>query len=227
MRSQVLIIEDDPHIIAFLQSTLQTARYQVDTANRLETAIRKLDDYRPALILLDLGLPDGNGDDLLKQLRQFSDVPVLILSARSQENDIVGCLDAGADDYLVKPIGASELLARVRVALRHSAVMSQRDQIIQSDALTIDLYQRKVLLNQTEIHLPPKEYELLAMLAQAQGKVVTHRKLLAEVWGAEFVDHTHYLRIHMGKLRAKIETNPTEPQYILTEPSVGYRLVMQ
>lgn len=225
-KSNILIVEDDAHIVAFLRSALQTARYYVDTADSVAQAIERVTLYRPALVLLDLGLPDGDGSDFLRQLREFSDLPVLVLSARSQEADIVYCLDVGADDYLVKPIGVSELLARVRVALRHSAVMPQRDQVLHLDDLTIDLYQRRVLLAQQEIHLTPKEYDLLALLVQANGKVVTHRRLLADVWGAEFVDHTHYLRIHMGKLRSKIEQNAAEPKFIMTEPSVGYRLVI-
>lgn len=225
--SKILIVEDDPHIVHFLRSALQAAHYAIDVADSIAQALERCTDYRSALVVLDLGLPDGDGKIFLKTLRSVSDIPVLILSARNSEDEIVSCLDIGADDYCVKPVGVPELLARVRVALRHASVMQQRDNVIQVDDLVIDLFQRRVSLRQQELHLTPKEYDLLALLAQANGKVVTHRRLLSAVWGAEFVDHTHYLRIYMGNLRAKIEQNPASPRFVVTEPGVGYRLLIE
>lgn len=224
--AKILLVEDDSHIVHFLRSALQAAGYSIAVSDSMALALERLIDYRPALVLLDLGLTDGDGKLFLHQLRSMSDIPVLILSARNSEEEIVACLDKGADDYLTKPIGVPELLARVRVALRHASVIPQSDSILVIEHLEIDLFQRRVLLNKQEVHLTPKEYELLALLARAKGKVVTHRRLLSEAWGAEFVDHTHYLRIHMGNLRAKIEQNPAEPRFIITEPGVGYRLLL-
>ncbi len=223
-RFNLLIVEDDPSIVAFLRSTLQAAGYVVTICDCVSAALVHVQSQRPDLILLDLGLPDAEGSSLITILRQRSDIPIVVLSARSSEADIVNCLDLGADDYLVKPVGSAELLARVRVALRHSTIMIQRDQIVTIGELVIDLHKGIVLLAGKEVHLTPKEYLLLSELAQARGKVVTQRKLLTIAWGCEFVDYTHYLRVQMGNLRAKLEHVPAEPRYILTEAGVGYRL---
>jgi two-component system KDP operon response regulator KdpE len=223
-RASILVVEDDQPIAFFLQSTLRAAGYIATHCESIACAQASLQASRPDLLLLDLGLPDGNGIDVITSIRQYSDVPILVLSARSNEADIVACLDLGADDYLVKPVGAAELLARVRVALRHAAIMAQRDQLVTVGELSIDLHHSKVRFGDDDIHLTPKEYALLAILAQARGRVITHRKLLAAVWGSEFIDHAHYLRIYMSNLRSKIEHNPADPRYILTEAGVGYRL---
>jgi two-component system KDP operon response regulator KdpE len=222
--ARVLIVEDDQPIALFLKSTLQASGYLVSCCSTVIAAQSAIQAQRPDVLLLDLGLPDADGTVLLKTLRKQSDIPIIVLSARSGESEIVACLDLGADDYLVKPIGAAELLARVRVALRHASTMLQRDQVISVGALTIDLHQHKVLLSDQEVHLTPKEFGLLSLLAQARGAVVTQRKLLSEVWGSEYVDYAHYLRIHMSNLRIKIERQPADPAYILTELGVGYRL---
>jgi len=222
--ARVLVVEDDQPIALFLMSTLQARGYLVSCCSTVAAAQQAIQAQRPDVLLLDLGLPDADGTILLKSLRAHSDIPIIVLSARSSENEIVACLDLGADDYLIKPIGAAELLARVRVALRHASTMLQRDQVINVGALTIDLQQHKVFVSDREVHLTPKEFGLLSLLAQARGAVVTQRKLLSEVWGSEFVDYAHYLRIHMSNLRIKIEQQPADPMYILTELGVGYRL---
>lgn len=223
-RASLLVVEDDLSIVRFLLSTLQAAGYAVRVCDCVDAALACIQTQRPELVLLDLGLPDADGMSLLAQLRQYSDMPIVILSARSSEADIVACLDLGADDYLVKPVGSAELLARVRVALRHASVMAQRDQVVSIGELVIDLHKGLVLLAGNEVHLTPKEYVLLSELALAHGKVVTQRRLLTVAWGSEFVDYGHYLRVQMGNLRAKLEQVPAEPRYILTEVGVGYRL---
>ncbi|MCI4410849.1 MAG: response regulator [Thiotrichales bacterium] len=223
-RQRILVVEDDQAIRLFIESALKSAGYLVDSCTTVATACAYMQAQRPALLLLDLGLPDADGRTLITHLRSRSDMPILVLSARSQEGDIVSCLDLGADDYLVKPVGVAELLARVRVALRHALVMAQRDQVVSVGELVIDLHKGLVLLAGVPVHLTPKEYALLSILAQAQGQVITQRKLLAQVWGSEFVDYGHYVRVQMGNLRAKLERVAAEPRYILTEPGVGYRL---
>lgn len=223
-KHRILVVEDDQAIRLFIESALKSAGYLIESCMTVATAWEFMQAHRPDLLLLDLGLPDADGRTLIKQVRSRSDMPVLILSARSQESDIVSCLDLGADDYLVKPVGVAELLARVRVALRHASVMAQRDQVVSVGELVIDLHKGLVFLAGKPVHLTPKEYALLSMLAQAQGQVITQRKLLAQVWGSEFVDYGHYVRVQMGNLRAKLEQVAAEPRYILTEPGVGYRL---
>jgi two-component system KDP operon response regulator KdpE len=177
------------------------------------------------VLLLDLGLPDGDGGDLLRTVRAQYALPVLIISARHDDTNKVALLDAGADDYLVKPFSISELLARMRVTLRHRGTVVLAPQThYQSGALEIDLAKHVVRLAGEPVHLTPTEFNVLARLVRQAGQVVTHRQLLADVWGAEHVDQTHYLRLYMGQLRAKLEANPTEPTLLLTEPGVGYRL---
>ena len=179
------------------------------------------------LVLLDLGLPDGDGAELLQRLRQKSNLPVIVISARHQEAHKVRLLDAGADDYLTKPFSVAELLARIRVSLRHrgAAVAPAVTRLVR-DGLTLDLATRQVLRAGQPVHLTPTEFKLLARLVRQAGRVVTHRQLLADVWGAEFTEHTHYLRLYMGQLRAKLELHPAEPRHLLTEPGVGYRLAV-
>jgi two-component system KDP operon response regulator KdpE len=172
-----------------------------------------------------LGLPDLDGVDVIRRIREWSKVPILVISARGQEQDKVDALDAGADDYVSKPFGTKELLARMRVALRHAAVQDGAESAVyESGKLRVDLAARLVYLNGSEVHLTPNEYKLLAVLVRHAGKVLTHRHLLKEVWGPNFVEHTNYLRVHMSQLRRKIETEPARPRYILTESGVGYRL---
>ncbi len=223
-KSSILIIEDDLQISQFLQSSLKVSGYQTLSAQTLASGKHLLGEHKPALIILDLNLPDGDGRDFIEHVRVSSDIPILVLSARQSEQEKVACFDLGADDYLAKPFGVNELLARVKVSLKRTAMMSLRDDIYKLDDLTIDTINASVLLNKQPIHLTPIEFKLLFVLAKKPGKVFSHRQLLTEVWGAEYVDDTHYLRIHMGRLRARLEKNSAEPRYILTEVGIGYRL---
>jgi two-component system, OmpR family, KDP operon response regulator KdpE len=223
-KNSILIVEDDVQISQFLQSSLKASGYQTLCAQTIASAKHFLSEHKPALIILDLNLPDGDGRDFIKHVRINSDIPILVLSARQSEQEKVACFDLGADDYLAKPFGVNELLARVKVSLKRTAMMSLRDDIYKLDDLAIDTINASVLLNQQPVHLTPIEFKLLFVLAKKPGKVFTHRQLLTEVWGAEYVDDTHYLRIHMGRLRARLEKNSAEPRYILTEVGIGYRL---
>ncbi len=220
----ILIIEDDLQINQFLQSSLKMNSYHTFSSSTIAGGKSLFNEHKPALIILDLNLPDGDGRDFIEHVRISSDIPILVLSARQSEQEKVDCFTLGADDYLAKPFGVNELLARVKVSLKRAAMMSLRDDVFQLDDLEIDTANTRVLLNQQQVHLTPIEFKLLFILAKKPGKVFTHRQLLTEVWGAEYVDDTHYLRIHMGRLRARLEKNPAAPRYILTEVGIGYRL---
>jgi two-component system KDP operon response regulator KdpE len=223
----LVIIEDEIQIRRFLRTTLASQGYQVIEAETGKQGLGEAALRKPDLIILDLGLPDMDGVDVVKTIRHWSDVPIIILSARSQENDKISALDAGADDYLVKPFAAGELLARIRVALRHvSVTTSTPEGVFAVDALKVDLVHRKVTINDTEVHLTPIEYRLLTALIKHAGKVLTHQFLLKEVWGANYIERAHYLRIYMGTLRHKLEQNPARPRFLLTEVGVGYRLAV-
>jgi two-component system, OmpR family, KDP operon response regulator KdpE len=238
MTLRVLLVEDDRELRLTLGDALSVEGFEVLTAASLSEGQALLAHAgRPAaaatadapavdLILLDLGLPDGDGQALLAALRRHHATPVLVISARQAEGQKIRLLDAGADDYLVKPFSIGELLARMRVALRHRGT-TVRAAITQyeRDGLAVDLAAQRVLRDGQPVHLTPTEFKLLARLVRSAGQVVTHRQLLADVWGAEFVDHTHYLRLYMGQLRAKLEAEPAEPRLLLTEPGVGYRLM--
>jgi two-component system KDP operon response regulator KdpE len=220
----ILIIEDEASLRRFLVPTLANCDYQVLTAATGNDGLTMARDHNPDLVLLDLGLPDLEGGQVLAALRQWYRQPVLIISARSQEQDKVQALDAGADDYLTKPFGAEELLARIRVALRHATQAPAETPVVQCGALKLDLERREVTLDGVPVKLTPLEYRLLEALAQRAGKVATHAQLLNEVWGPMGAGQTHYLRIYMGTLRRKLEPDATRPRYLLTEPSIGYRL---
>jgi len=224
---RVLLVEDDRELRTTLSDALRVEGYEVVTAASLSEGRALLTHAEaPDLLLLDLGLPDGEGEALLAELRRQRGTPVLVISAREQDGQKVRLLDAGADDYLVKPFSVSELLARMRVALRHRGVQTQAAVTrYERDGLLVDLSAHRVSLQGTELHLTPTEFNLLARLVRSAGQVVTHRALLHDVWGPEFTEHTHYLRLYMGQLRAKLETDPADPRRLLTEPGVGYRLV--
>jgi two-component system KDP operon response regulator KdpE len=224
----IIVIEDEAQIRRFLRTTLVAEGYQVIEAETGRQGLSEAGTRKPDLIILDLGLPDLDGVDVVKALRTWSSVPVIVLSARSQENDKISVLDAGADDYLVKPFGVGELLARVRVALRHvsSSVKVNNEGVFSVDALKVDMIHRIVTVNDVEVHLTPTEYRLLTVLIKYAGKVLTHRLLLKEVWGPNYVERAHYLRIYMGMLRHKLEHDPARPRFLLTEIGVGYRLAV-
>lgn len=220
----ILIVEDDAEINRFLQSSLHLNGYESICVSQLHEAIQHFAVNKPQLTILDLNLPDGDGSDFIQSIRSHSDIPIIVLSAKQSEQEKVRCFDLGADDYLPKPFGIQELLARIRVSLKRTTKMSLRDDVYQVGALEIDVINQSVKLNQSPLHLTPIEFKLLFKLVQKPGKVFSHRQLLNEVWGAEYVDEIHYLRIHMGRLRARLEQNPAMPRYILTEAGIGYRL---
>ncbi len=229
MSLSVLLVEDDRELRATLREALAVEGYRVQASASLADARAVLrhaaDSGGIDLVLLDLGLPDGEGEELLAQLRQQRGTAVIVISARHGEEPKIRLLDAGADDYLVKPFGLAELLARMRVALRHRGTALQPAVTHYEQAgLVVDLPTHRVTRDGAEVHLTPTEFKLLARLVRSAGQVVTHRQLLADVWGAEFTEHTHYLRLYMAQLRAKLEAEPAEPQRLLTEPGVGYRL---
>ncbi len=223
----ILIVEDEKPIVRFLKASLGEQDYRLAVAETGRQALIIINSQPPDLIVLDLGLPDMDGAEIIDQVRQWSQLPIIILSARDQETHKVDALDRGADDYLTKPFGVPELLARVRVALRHrarSVLGDDRPQsVFESGDLRVDPDKRQVTVAGHEIHLTPIEYRLLTTLIAHVGKVLTHRTLLREVWGPAYAEEVHQLRVHMANLRGKVEVNPTQPRYILTEQGVGYR----
>jgi two-component system KDP operon response regulator KdpE len=222
----VLLIEDEPQMRRFLRAALENEAYRLVEATTAREGLAQAAGQNPDLILLDLGLPDGDGIDLTRRLREWARMPIVVISARGQERDKVAALDAGADDYLTKPFGVGELLARMRVALRHAArAAGQPDEpVFTTGELRVDLEHRRVFAREREVHLTPTEYKLLVVLVRHAGKVLTHRQLLNQVWGANTVTQTPVLRVHMAELRHKLERDPAQPQHLLTEPGVGYRL---
>ena len=222
----ILLIEDEPQMRRFLRITLQGHGYRFIEATTGQEGLKQVAVRNPDVVLLDLGLPDIDGLEVTKRLREWSHVPVIVLSAREQEEDKVRALDAGADDYLTKPFGAGELLARIRVALRHATTQYSDGEspVFVLDNLKVDHAKRQVFLADKEIHLTPIEYRLLSIFIKHAGKVVTHRQLLKEAWGTAYVDQTHYLRIYMAQLRHKLEADPARPRFFINEPGIGYRL---
>jgi two-component system KDP operon response regulator KdpE len=222
----ILVVEDDPRLQKFLRVTLTSQQYRVIEAVTGESGLRHAANDQPDLLILDLGLPDIDGVDLTRRLREWTAIPIIVISARGREQDKVVALDAGADDYLTKPFGVSELLARVRVVLRHLATADPEtgEPVFQSGDLHVDLARREVTVGGRQIHLTPNEFRLLAVLIKNAGMVMTHRQLLHEVWGPGSGNESHYLRVYMNQLRQKIEPDPSRPQFLLTETGVGYRL---
>jgi two-component system KDP operon response regulator KdpE len=225
----VVVIEDEPQIRRFLRPTLASQGYRVVEAASGEEGVVQAATRQPDIVILDLGLPDMDGLEVIRRLREWSAVPIVILSARGQERDKIAALDAGADDYVAKPFAVGELLARMRVALRHAARVASdsTDAIFVAGNIRIDLARRRVFVGDAEVRLTRTEYKLLTTLARHAGKVLTHRQLLVEVWGPPYADQTHYLRVYMGQLRHKLEAEPARPRFLLTEPGVGYRLVAE
>jgi two-component system KDP operon response regulator KdpE len=223
-RPVVVLIEDEPQIRRLLRAVLPEQGFTLHEAETGKQGLVEVATRKAEVVILDLGLPDMDGVQVVARLREWTHVPVIILSARAQEQDKIAALDAGADDYVTKPFGIGELLARLRVALRHAATREGGAQVFESGGLRMDLAARRVELDGREVHLTPIEYRLLAVLVRNAGKVLTHRQLLKEVWGPAFVEHAHYLRIYMAQLRRKLEADPAQPRLLLTEPGVGYRL---
>jgi two-component system KDP operon response regulator KdpE len=221
----LIVIEDDPQMRRFLRTSLGSQGFQVFEAETGRRGLIETGTRKPDVVILDLGLPDMDGVEVIKALRQWTALPIIILSARSTEQHKIEALDAGADDYLTKPFGIGELLARVRVALRHAAGAGQQPaECHQVGNIKVDLLKRLVFVGEHEVHLTPIEFRLLAVLVKNTGKVLTHRQLLKEVWGPGNTDNAHYLRIYMSQLRHKLEADPAQPRYLTTESGVGYRL---
>lgn len=222
----IVLVEDEPQIRRFVRGALESEGCQVFEAESMKKGLVEAGTRKPDLVVLDLGLPDGDGVDFIRDLRGWSGVPVVVLSARADEQDKIDALDAGADDYLTKPFGVGELLARVRAALRRVGRRGEAGEtVIEFGAVAIDLANRIVKRAGEELHLTPIEYRLLAHLTSQPGKVLTHRQILREVWGPSHVESSHYLRIYMGHLRHKLEADPAQPRHFITETGVGYRFV--
>ena len=223
----ILVVEDEAALRRFLRAALTSHGFRLEEAETGAAALRSLTTHPPDLVILDLGLPDVDGIALTRDIRGWSAVPIVVVSARGREDDKVAALDAGADDYVTKPFGVAELLARIRVALRHArsaAALEADDAPLVVGPIRIDPERHRVTVAEREVRLTPTEYRLLWLLAKNAGKVLTHRHILREVWGPEHASDTHYVRVHMAELRKKIEVDPAHPRWLVTEPAVGYRL---
>jgi two-component system KDP operon response regulator KdpE len=223
----IVCIEDDPQMRRFLRTGLGAQGFRVYDAETGGRGLAEAGTRKPDLVILDLGLPDMDGVEVVRELRSWTRTPVIVLSARSMESDKIAALDAGADDYLTKPFGLGELLARIRVALRHANATAEQSEAFAAGDLNVDFTKRLVTLKGQNLHLTPIEYRLLSVLIRNAGKVLTHRQLLKDVWGPAYADRSHYLRVYMGQLRHKIEADPARPRYLLTEPGVGYRFMSE
>jgi two-component system, OmpR family, KDP operon response regulator KdpE len=223
----VAIVEDEAPIRRFLRASLSAEGFRIVEATTAKDGLRQITQQRPTLVLLDLGLPDADGVSIIREVRHWSAMPIIVISARGEEKSKIAALDAGADDYLTKPFGVGELLARIRVAERHAGQIGTdgaSQTVLQAGPITVDLPAHRVMRNGEEIKLTKIEFDLLAILARNAGKVLTHRYLLKEVWGSHAVDEAHYVRVYMAGLRKKLEHNPSRPEFLLTEQGVGYRL---
>ena len=225
----ILVIDDEPQILRAMRTILTEKQFRVTTASRGEEGLTLAATNEPDIIILDLGLPDMDGVEVCTRLREWTQIPIIILSVRDSERDKVAALDTGADDYLTKPFSIEELLARVRVALRHSAnrkgAQGAQSKVVKAGSITIDLAWHIVKRGEEEVKLTGTEYKLLAYLAANHGRVLTHQSILTNVWGPADADHTEYLRVYMRQLRKKLEADPERPQFILTEPGIGYRFI--
>jgi two-component system KDP operon response regulator KdpE len=222
----IVVIEDDPQMRRFLRTSLGSQGFLVHEAETGRRGLVEAATRKPDVVIVDLGLPDMDGVEVVKGLRQWTQLPIIVLSARSTEQHKIEALDAGADDYLTKPFGIGELLARIRVALRHSGVNAGgvAGEVFAYGNIKVDLQRRQVFVGETEVHMTPIEYRLFSVLIKNAGKVLTHRQLLKDVWGPGYTENAHYLRIYMRQLRHKLETDPTQPRHLITESGIGYRL---
>ncbi|MEW6768144.1 MAG: response regulator [Pseudomonadota bacterium] len=223
-KTQVLVVDDEPAILKFLRPALEANGYQMSTVGTVADATRQIAASSPDIVVLDLGLPDGDGKDVIKNVRQWSDVPIIVLSARDRETEKIEALDLGADDYVNKPFGVGELLARIRTASRHRMQQAAEAPVLRIADVEIDSLRRRITRRDAEIKLTPKEFELLSFLAKHPGKVLTHRQILTAVWGPAHTEDTQYLRVYIGQLRQKIEEKPDDPCIVVTEPGIGYRV---
>jgi two-component system, OmpR family, KDP operon response regulator KdpE len=224
-KTRVLVVDDEPAILRFLKPALEANDYQLTTAGSVADSIKRIATDAPDIIVLDLGLIDGDGKDVIRQVRAWSDVPIIVLSARERETEKIEALDLGADDFVNKPFGVGELLARMRAALRHRMERAAETPVLRTGNIEIDNVRRRVTRANREIKLTPKEFELLSFLARHAGKVITHRQIMTAVWGPAHAADTQYLRVYIGQLREKIEQDASDPHIIITEPGVGYRIV--
>jgi len=223
-RTKVLVVDDEAAILRFLRPALEANGYQVLAATTVAEAIRRVAREVPEVVVLDLGLPDGDGKDVIREVRQWSSVPIVVLSAREREAEKIEALDLGADDFINKPFGVGELMARLRAALRHRGQGQADAEVLRIGDIEIDTARHRTTRRGAEIKLTPREFELLALLARHAGRVMTHRQLLTAVWGAAHAEDTQYLRVYIGQLRQKVEDDPEDPKLILTELGIGYRL---
>jgi two-component system KDP operon response regulator KdpE len=223
-KPRVLVVDDEPAILRFLKPALEANGYDVAAAGSVDEATKRIAREMPEIVVLDLGLPDGDGKDVIRQVRQWSDVPIVVLSAREREAEKIEALDLGADDFVNKPFGVGELMARLRAALRHRVQRHGETPVLNVGEVEIDTVGHRVTRAGSDIKLTPKEFELLACLARHAGKVMTHRQLLTAVWGPAHAQDTQYLRVYIGQLRQKIEADPDDPRIILTELGIGYRI---
>jgi two-component system, OmpR family, KDP operon response regulator KdpE len=223
-RIRALVVDDEPAILRFLKPVLEASNYEFISAGTVEESIKRIATDSPDVVVLDLGLPDGDGRDVIKHVRQWSDVPIIVLSARDREAEKIEVLDLGADDFVNKPFGVGELLARIRTALRHRMERVAETPVLRTADIEIDNVRHCVTRADAQIKLTPKEFELLSFLAKHAGKVVTHRQILTAIWGPAHAADTQYLRVYIGQLRQKIEKDPGDPRIIITEPGIGYRI---
>ena len=223
-KTQVLVVDDEAAILRFLKPALEANGYEMATAGSVAEATKRIAAEFPDIVLLDLGLPDGDGKDVIGEAREWSDVPIIVLSARERETEKIEALDLGADDYINKPFNIGELLARMRTALRHRMQRKAEIPVLQVGNLEVDAVRHRATRAGAEIKLTPKEFELLSFLARHAGRVVTHKQILTAVWGPAHTEDTQYLRVYVGQLRQKVEEHPDDPRIILTEPGIGYRI---
>jgi two-component system KDP operon response regulator KdpE len=223
-KTRVLLVDDEAAILRFLKPTLEANGYELVAAGTVAEALKRAAADAPDIVVLDLGLPDGDGKDVIRRVREWSDIPIIVLSARDRESEKIEALDLGADDFVNKPFGVGELLARMRTALRHRMQRNAETPVLKLGTLEVDNVRHWVRRGGEDIKLTPKEFELLSFLSRHAGKVLTHRQILTAVWGPAHTDDTQYLRVYIGHLRQKIEDKPDDPQVIITEPGVGYRI---
>ncbi len=226
-KTRVLVVDDEAAILRFLKPALEANNYEMASASGVAEAIKRIAAETPDVVLLDLGLPDGDGKDVIRRAREWSDVPIIVLSAREREAEKIESLDLGADDYVNKPFNVGELMARMRAALRHRLQRKAEVPVLRVGDLEIDAVRHRVMRANAELKLTPKEFELLSFLARHAGRVVTHKQILAAVWGPAHTEDTQYLRVYIGQLRQKVEAHADDPRIILTEPGIGYRIAEQ